>query len=76
MHSTAREVQAAGAKSRTTTWWEPVQEAPLRYTNRKSSAGRLGGRSEDGSETISPHELLTEKSIEILRMIRRHKAAR
>ena len=76
MHSTALEVKAAGATSRTTKWWQLVQEASLRYTDRKSSEGRLGSRSGDENKEILPHELHTEESIVFLRMIRRHQAAR
>ena len=36
-------------------WWKPVQEASLRYTNRRSSEGGLRGQSEDECREILPH---------------------
>ena len=75
MHSATQELEAPG-DIRTIRWRELAWEASLRYTSQKSSEGRSGGRSEDVSKEVSPHDLHTKKSIEFLRTTQPHEAAR
>lgn len=67
MHFATQELEAPGDTSRTIRGSELAREASWRYTNQKSSEERSGGRSEDESKEVSPHDSYTKKSIKFSR---------